>query len=668
MRDEHKERESGFDLSLRDLADLVENASEGLHCAAADGTILWANRAELSMLGYERDEYVGKNLSLFHVDERVLEEILGQLARGETIKNFPARLRKKDGSVRHVLIDSSALFDDAGRFAHSRCFTRDVTDLVELVAVREAAARRAERLLAVTSVLADALSQEQVMSAVVDETAEVLGAVTGGLWLISNDGDAELYREVGYSEQGRRDFRRLAINGSPATPVTDTIRNSAPVFIESFAAFRERYSELATRLPARPEYATASLPIVVDGRCIGALAFTFDTVHAFYADERAYLLVLARHSAQALERAQLFDSERAARHNAELATQAREDMLAIVSHDLRNPLGVVSMKASLLLSKLASNAPYDQVRHDVRIIIRNAERMEHLIGDLLDYSAIDAGRLKLKSEPHAISTLVARAAEAFGALPGSRRLRFEINGCGDVEVVCDRERTLRVFANLIGNAIKFTKDEGEIVVSARRRGDEVCFEVKDDGIGLSPEQAAHVFERHWQARRGTKPGLGLGLFIARAFVEAQGGTIWAESGAGGGSIFGFTLPVQVSKHQSKSARILVVEDDEDLRAELTSLLEENGYSVAVAADGRAALEYLQAHNAPSLVLLDLMMPVMNGWELHQTMKTDPKLAGIPVVVVSCVDDGWRAISGIDAFLQKPVSTMRLLDLAEHYCS
>ena len=360
--------------------------------------------------------------------------------------------------------------------------------------------------------------------------------------------------------------------------------------------------------------------------------------------------------------------ERCARQAAESAARALEGVLQQVSHDLRNPLGVISMKAAVLLSKVDGDVDVERQQHDLLAILRNAERLDSMIADLLDYSGLRTGTLKLKRRAYPVAALVEQAAHAAHPLLGARRLRYELAACKDFEVLCDRERTLRVLSGLIGNAIQLTRDNGEIVISATPRADEVCFELRHDGVGASPHELAALSDNGVSPGASNARGVALGLMIARRFVVAQGGQIWATSRPGGGSVFGFTLPAQEKVSDTAAARILVVDDDRDLRDELKELFETHGYSVEAAGDGQAALAYLQANRAPALVLLDLMMPGMTGLELNKKMKTDPKLAAIPVVVVSCAVDASAPLSGVEQYLHKPLSTSRLLDLAEHYCS
>jgi signal transduction histidine kinase len=247
---------------------------------------------------------------------------------------------------------------------------------------------------------------------------------------------------------------------------------------------------------------------------------------------------VAHRAAMALENARLY------RH-AQRAIRTRDDFLAIVSHDLRNPLSSILAAAALLMRTLPVSEQGAQDRRRAEVILLAAQRMLRLIGDLLDVAAIESGRLSMEKRRHAASVLVHDAIEMEQALATQKHLALESELCaGDsLEVLCDRERVLQVFANLIGNAIKFTPEGGTITIRAEPHGDEALFAVTDTGPGIRPDELPHVFDRFWQVAETARLGTGLGLAIAKGFVEALGGRIWAESQVGAGATFFFTLPL-----------------------------------------------------------------------------------------------------------------------------
>jgi signal transduction histidine kinase len=223
------------------------------------------------------------------------------------------------------------------------------------------------------------------------------------------------------------------------------------------------------------------------------------------------------------------------------AMRAREEILAVVSHDLKNPLGAINLAAAMLAGKPSADP---RKRKQVETIQRAANRMDHLIGDLLDMATIQAGRLAVERKPESPGALVTEAVEAHE--PAAREKGIALALECDVEeqrLWCDRERILQVFGNLLGNAIKFCRSGDVITVRGRADDRAVRFDVADTGPGISENELPHIFEPYWSAKRHAKKGTGLGLYIAKGIVEAHDGHIWVESRQGEGATFSFTLPL-----------------------------------------------------------------------------------------------------------------------------
>lgn len=235
----------------------------------------------------------------------------------------------------------------------------------------------------------------------------------------------------------------------------------------------------------------------------------------------------------------LVEREAAARAEAEVAVRSRDDILAIVSHDLRNPLSVISMSATLLESPI----PEEKRLAQIGIIRRAAAGMSRLISDLMDVTQVTRGALRVVAAPLDVKTVCDDALSHFTPLLAAKNqeLRCSCNAAGTT-VLADRERVAQVLSNLIGNAHKFTPEGGRIELGAVASADSVCFTVRDTGPGLAAEDLPFVFERFWQSRRVRRGGVGLGLPITKGIVDAHGGRIWVESSAGVGTAFYFTLP------------------------------------------------------------------------------------------------------------------------------
>lgn len=244
---------------------------------------------------------------------------------------------------------------------------------------------------------------------------------------------------------------------------------------------------------------------------------------------------LARSAAMAAENARLFAE-------AQAAVEAQQHTLAVVAHDLRNPICAIRMDAEMLGAVLgAEAAPF--ARESLERIGRTAVRLDGLIQDLLDVSRIERGRVALELAPHPPAALLARAAEELGSLAAAHGVRLEVDPGEAPPVRADAARVLQIVGNLVGNAVKFTPRGGSVTLACAAEGDDrVRFSVADTGPGIAPEEVPHLFGAFWQAREADRRGLGLGLAIARGLVEAHGGRIWVETAPSRGATFLFTLP------------------------------------------------------------------------------------------------------------------------------
>ena len=258
------------------------------------------------------------------------------------------------------------------------------------------------------------------------------------------------------------------------------------------------------------------------------------------ATDALFTALLLQATADALVRARSYDDERAARQVAELMSQAREEVLGVVAHDLRNPLNLVSTSAQLLMEPGLSTEKRAAV---LAISTRAVHRMNRLVGDLLDVVRLETGRLSLELRSCPLGSIVRHAVEALEPRAKESRIALEAECSPDVALMCDEERILQLIDNLVGNALKFTPAGGRVVLGAVLEPGRVRFGVRDNGPGIPEEHCARLFERFWQARSTDRRGIGLGLAIARGIAEAHGGKLWVESTVGQGSHFMFTVPL-----------------------------------------------------------------------------------------------------------------------------
>ena len=350
-------------------------------------------------------------------------------------------------------------------------------------------------------------------------------------------------------------------------------------------------------------------------------------------------------------------------HSLRQALQSRDDFLSVASHELRTPLTTLKLQVESLIRHRTSDAA--SIAAQLNSIDRQANRLTALITQLLDVSRIAENRLRLEVADMDLTDLVEDVAARFDfdLKQSGSELRVRVE---PTRGLWDRERVDQVLTNLLTNAIKFGNGGLiEVIVEPTEGGARLC--VRDHGMGIEPNSLSRIFERF---ERGVSArnfgGLGLGLWIVRQIVQACEGTVSVESEVGRGSVFVVELPsapktTAVLSVAPTEASILVIDDDADIRDAMKLVLEAEGYRVAVFGGGADALSYLRSHSTPSLILLDLTMPEMDGYEFRHRQMADPKLSQIPVVVATGAGKNLRTCElGGAAVLTKPVDLDTLL--------
>jgi PAS domain S-box-containing protein len=319
-------------------------------------------------------------------------------------------------------------------------------------------------------------------------------------------------------------------------------RNMTPEFLREAVADPE-YRELLSKIGAT---STVLAPLILRGRVVGVLRLAMAESGRRYSDDDLPLAQeIAHHAALAIEGARVYGL-------AQSAIVARDNVMAVVSHDLRNYLSTVRMSAQML-SRIIPAGEGRNGRKQVEAIDRAATRMDELIEGLRDATMIESGHFTIEARTEDVAALVDDAVKILEPQAEGRSLQLKVQlEDAPSPVHCDRERVLEVITNLVGNAIKFTQEGGEIRIAEKTEGSVVCFSVSDTGSGIPDQLVSHVFDRFWKGREGNRKGTGLGLFIAKGIVEAHHGTIWVESKVGLGTTFYFTLPVASAPGESPS--------------------------------------------------------------------------------------------------------------------
>lgn len=389
------------------------------------------------------------------------------------------------------------------------------------------------------------------------------------------------------------------------------------------------------------------------------------------------------------QREESFARERIAREEAEAANRAKDDFLAVLSHELRSPLNAILSWSSLLQS---GNLPPERVSQAIGAIQRNSLVQTQLINDLLDISRIIAGKLRIEARPVNLSTVVEAAFESIRPTADLKKIEIIWRLDSAEPVFGDPARLQQIVRNLVSNAVKFTPEHGAVTIELRQTESASEIVIKDNGVGIDADLLPHIFERFLQGdstatRKET--GLGLGLAIARHLAELHGGTLTVESpGPGKGSTFTLSLPLgepelrAISKADAPAATIqhtqsidqplggldiLIVDDEQDSREAFALYLEQNGARVTSASSARGALAELQ-RVTPDVMLSDIGMPGEDGFELIRKVREREterkrKIHAIAVTGYVSGDDRKRALAeGYDMYLAKPVDLQELLDI------
>ncbi len=371
----------------------------------------------------------------------------------------------------------------------------------------------------------------------------------------------------------------------------------------------------------------------------------------------------------------------ASKERAEAATRAKSEFLASMSHELRTPLNAVIGFSEVLLERMFGDLNTKQEEY-LRDIHESGQHLLSLINDILDLSKVEAGRMGLELTtfdlPMALDNALTLVKER-----GSRhgiQLALEVDDrLGDF--TADERKIKQILVNLLSNAIKFTPNGGKIALRARLTDSLAEVSVSDTGIGIAPEDHRRIFDEFRQvggdyARKGE--GTGLGLTLAKKFVELHGGKIWVESELGRGSTFTFTLPVRAPLGKvaaasvvtlaapSQSRLVLVVEDDKRSAKLLSTYLMEAGFRVETAPDGETGFENARALR-PAVITLDILLPKLDGWDFLARIKENPETREIPIIIVSIVDQRGKGFAlGAADYLIKPVRREELIAAVQRF--
>jgi len=685
---QRRRAEEALRQSETELADSFENAAIGMHWANADGTIIRVTQTELDLLGYSKDEYIGHNIAEFCADPPVIQDVLKRLKAGEVLRDYEARLRSKDGSIKDVQINSSALWQN-GKFIHTRCFTQDVTDL-----------KRTERRLALQYAVTKNLSESddffEGAHKVLKAVCESLGWELGALWKVDNESqvlrcvdvwhvppaDAKGFEELTRSSTFSKGIGlpgRIWASNEPAW-IPNVLQDTN--FPRAFIAAEERL------------LSAFGFPIRIGSEVLGVVEFFSREMRE--PDGELLTLVGAiggqigqfkKRKRAEVERAASLERERAIRAEAEKANRLKDEFLATLSHELRTPLNAVIGWSRMLRS---GKLDRQSSTHALDVIERNAWAQKQIIEDILDVSRVITGKLQLKVGPVDLVTVVDGALDAVRPALEAKDIEIEtIIDAGLKMISGDPDRLQQVVWNLLSNAAKFTPNSGKVEIRVACTEKNVQIQVCDTGPGINAAFLPFVFERFRQgdgSTTRTHGGLGLGLAIVRHLVELHGGTISVENRDDGqGAKFTVKLPKPTGELRPEALataaaafreseaelpslerlRILVVDDETDALDLISMELTQRGAIVTSVNNAKEALDKLETSEF-DLLISDVGMPEIDGYDLiRQVRKGEAgKQNRIPAVALTAyarVQDRMRAIlAGYNTHVPKPVEANELV--------
>lgn len=519
---------------------ILENMPIMVIGAGDDQAPVFWNRECERVTGYSASEILGNTRTndLLYPDPAQRKRLARKaVARTGSYEHWVAPLTTKDGTTRIIAWTNLSKRYPIPGWSHWMIGI-DVTE-------RYKAQDRANRLQAITEKLSGALTPDDIAQLITSPDFAGLGAHLVVIGLIGEANKSlHMTSRPGTTEDMQIEFRELPLD--TPNPMTDCVRMRQPVWIESAEAYWECYPELAAQtLPHTGTQSIACLPLMVEGRVLGGIGWSFPRPNTFEETDRSFLMALANQCAQALERTRLYDAEARSRRDAEKASELKSMFLAMISHELRTPLTSIKGFTTTLLAPDVQWGLGEQ-REFIEIINTEAEKLNDLVEQLLDVSTLQAGTLRISRSPLRLTNIVEISRAQLISLAQHHELSVDIPQ--DLPpILADGQRIAQVIGNLVENAVKYSPLNTQIRLTARQREGLVQIDVADEGYGIPRDERSEVFEAFRQGAdtRVTqrRKGVGLGLAICKGLVEAHGGMIWIEDQDERGTIISFTVPV-----------------------------------------------------------------------------------------------------------------------------
>ena len=633
---------------------LFNGLSDAVFIHDMDGKFLEANQVGCDCLGYQKAELLELNIT--DIIAHTLKTSMSQLAEHLKVKSpivFETSFVTKDGKT--IPHEASTRLIEYERQQAILTVARDITERKEAM---EALHQSQERYKTLFNSLSDAVFINDLQ----------------GRFLEVNEITCE---RLGYHKEALLKFTIKDIVSPelfvPLSEMTEEPKEKSPVVFETALVL----SELAEKLKNKSPLVFETALITSDGRVIphevGTRLVEYERQEAILTMARD---ITERKTMEYELEKKVEELEKANEQLREL-DRLKDNFLSTVSHELRTPLTSIKSFAEILLN-------YEEDRGTQReflgIINEESERLTRLINDFLDLSKIQAGRVQWQTAEVSLSAVAEAAVNITRPVLEKEKLNLTV----DIEpglplVLSDKDRLQQVFTNLLGNAVKFTPEGGNVGIKVwlskgdvtPDKPDMVTVSISDSGIGIAPENHEKIFEKFGQVGDVLKDrpkGTGLGLPICRKIIENFGGKIWVESELGKGSTFFFTMPIakgtvsqpaiapemELKTAIAEGKTVLVVDNEANIRRIIRHELEHRGYKIIEASGGIEAVDLAKKHR-PDLITLDISMPDLDGFDVTAVLKNNPDTKNIPILIVSVVEDGQKAYRlGANDYITKPI--------------
>jgi PAS domain S-box-containing protein len=660
------------------LAAIIESSEDAIIGKDLNGIVTSWNRGAERLYGYTAEEMIGRPLAILSAPEYPDEmpAIMERLKRGELVEHFETVRVRKDGARLNVALTISPIRNAEGVIVGASKIARDITARVRNEASLRFLAEASKRLAALLDVPS---TLQKVASLAVPYFADWCAVD-----LIEPDGSvrrvADAHADPSRESRARELYERYSAERNAPVGFWHVLHSGQSELLEDVTdpSLAGSVRDEATRQLAR-ELGLRSyigVPLVVRGTVQGVINFvaaesrrTFGEVDLRLAEDLAYRASIA------IENARLY---------ADLcqADQRKDEWIAMLAHELRNPLAPIRNALHIMKMPGADGRVIDNAR---QLMERQVQYMVRLVDDLLDVSRIMRGKIDLRRESVSLANIITRAVEIAQPMVDAQGQELIVSTPPEPLVLnADPTRLAQIVSNLLHNAAKFSTRKGRIWLTVERDTDEVAIRVRDEGAGIRPELLPHIFDLFVQGDRSlerTQGGLGIGLTVVRRLVALHGGTISARSeGPGKGSEFVVNLPgveqgrqppaeapakARTASGNGSSRRVLVVDDNVDAAESAALLLKMWGHAVQVAYNGPAAVQAADEFQ-PEIVVLDIGLPGLNGYEVARHLRQQPRKVTLVAVTGYGQEEDRRRTqeAGFDHHLTKPMDPQALRGILE----